>query len=90
MKYTIQEYYNKCFDTYYIMLDNKGNMLEGKGIIPYGICKETERLTKDYITKRRKTDLYVEVLYSKERKEIAKITIISKGKYNKVRCCLQL
>ena len=84
MKMTLNEYYNKVFTTYYMQFDNKGNFKEGKGIIPYGINKDAEKIIKKHITSRRKSDIFTEILYSNERKEISRIYMISKGKYNSI------
>ena len=86
MKYTLREYYNKCFTEYYMKIDNKGKMKEGKGIIPYSICKDTEKIMRDYLSKhKRKNDMHIRVLYSNERKEVCNITLIGKREYNNKR-----
>ena len=85
MEMTLDEYYRRTFTSYYIHLDNQGKMKEGKGIIPYGICKNTEKKLKDYLkTHKRIKDIYVEVIYSNKAKDIQRIYFITKAKYENI------
>lgn len=83
MKMSLGEYYNKCFTTYYMWFDNKGNFKQAHGIVGNSVVKEAEKLLKGYLTKRRKTDVYTEILYSNEKREISSIQLISKGRYER-------
>lgn len=83
MKYTLDEWYKINYTNYYIMFDNKGNVLEGKGIIPYQIMKEVEKVVKNSVTKRQKNNYYVRANYYKGK--LARVYKISKGEYDKVK-----
>jgi hypothetical protein len=82
---TFEELYKQTYTIYYIKLDNKGNFKEGKGIIPNTIVKAVEKEMKNYLTKRRKTNVFIELTWNNKRKDINTIYLISESKYNKVR-----
>ena len=69
MKMTFDEYWRANFETYYIILDNKGNFKYGKGIVPYAVIKETEKEMKKHI-RGRKSDLRLNVIWNKKQNKI--------------------
>ena len=83
MKMTLDELYKMNYNNYYIMFDNKGNMIEGKGIVPCRVADEVEKVVKNSITKRQKNNYYVRANYFKDK--LACVYKITKAQYNKVR-----
>lgn len=81
MKHTLDEWYRIKFSHYYMKFDNKGNFQEGKGLIPYGVVGQVTKVVKNSITKRRKTDMYVEALYYEDC--LKRVTAITQGQYNR-------